>query len=100
MFTGSVTANRITIGCPPRVRQMLYDEACRQGMKPSELARHVLLTWSWQLERERAQLAAQPKPTRADAVADYVRAGKPLPAAPPGPVAKMIAECDGGGATE
>ena len=45
MFTGSITVNRVTVALQPTVRQDLYDEARRHGMKVPEMIRYILLRW-------------------------------------------------------
>jgi hypothetical protein len=93
MFSGSVTENRITVGLPGAVRQVLTEEARRLGLKATELMRHVLTARALEIERDQALRAAPP--TRADAIARYVKAGKPVPATSPvGPVTEMIAKRD------
>ena len=45
MFSGSISINRVTVGLSPIIRQELFDEARRQGVKIPELIRYILLRW-------------------------------------------------------
>jgi hypothetical protein len=78
MFTGSVSENRVSVGLPPLVRQVLYDEARRIGMKSTELIRLALLDFARQIEARDAAARGGP----ANAIADFVRTGRP-PASTP-----------------
>jgi GTP cyclohydrolase I len=74
MFTGSVTTNRITLGLPPGTRQVLYDEARDQGMKPSEYMRHILIARGEELTRQRL-LQTGPEHTRAAEIVAFIQKG-------------------------